>query len=368
MDDMMRGGTSGPATSTSADAAPLSAVVALTDERRRFEQWLEALEARRAATPERVFLRVHADYSARRDAAAEQLLGHVGALRGELSVLAARLTELHDAELAARDALAEAELRAHVGELESGAWERTARDGEQQVSELVAQQRALDAEITRARELLQEAERPSNRSGVSMPAEPTVSAVPDSAEASVHVPEAVAPLNVAEEPGLAPPMETWPDPPTELPASVIAAEVELLNEEQGMPESSAPDTTSAPRRSNGFDEIAFVTSVVDTPSGSIDLAPTEPGDEHARRDSFAMQGMEDGIVNLTDEQSGGALEGTAPGRHGKPLAANVTGNVPIVLRDKPLEAVKSLKCGECGAANYPTEWYCERCGSELASL
>lgn len=29
---------------------------------------------------------------------------------------------------------------------------------------------------------------------------------------------------------------------------------------------------------------------------------------------------------------------------------------------------KSLKCGECGAKNLPTEWYCERCGAELAAL
>jgi hypothetical protein len=32
------------------------------------------------------------------------------------------------------------------------------------------------------------------------------------------------------------------------------------------------------------------------------------------------------------------------------------------------QATKSLKCAECGAMNYPTEWYCERCGGELASL
>lgn len=29
---------------------------------------------------------------------------------------------------------------------------------------------------------------------------------------------------------------------------------------------------------------------------------------------------------------------------------------------------RTLKCGECGALNLPTEWYCERCGAELASL
>ncbi len=29
---------------------------------------------------------------------------------------------------------------------------------------------------------------------------------------------------------------------------------------------------------------------------------------------------------------------------------------------------KSLKCKECGTMNLPTEWYCERCGAELAAL
>ena len=31
-------------------------------------------------------------------------------------------------------------------------------------------------------------------------------------------------------------------------------------------------------------------------------------------------------------------------------------------------AIKTLKCKECGTPNLPTEWYCERCGAELAAL
>ena len=53
----------------------------------------------------------------------------------------------------------------------------------------------------------------------------------------------------------------------------------------------------------------------------------------------------------------------------RPLAANVSSNIPIVLRTAAVtEQVKTLKCNECGAMNYPTEWYCERCGAELAAL
>ncbi|HZK78605.1 MAG TPA: zinc ribbon domain-containing protein [Gemmatimonadaceae bacterium] len=32
------------------------------------------------------------------------------------------------------------------------------------------------------------------------------------------------------------------------------------------------------------------------------------------------------------------------------------------------DQAKTLKCPECGTPNYPTEWYCERCGGELATM
>lgn len=37
--------------------------------------------------------------------------------------------------------------------------------------------------------------------------------------------------------------------------------------------------------------------------------------------------------------------------------------------ERPNQTVpKTLKCGECGSLNRPTEWYCERCGAELAAV
>lgn len=32
------------------------------------------------------------------------------------------------------------------------------------------------------------------------------------------------------------------------------------------------------------------------------------------------------------------------------------------------DGAKTLRCQECNALNYPTEWYCERCGGELATI
>jgi len=32
------------------------------------------------------------------------------------------------------------------------------------------------------------------------------------------------------------------------------------------------------------------------------------------------------------------------------------------------DPLKTLRCTECGTMNLPTEWYCERCGGELAAF
>ena len=47
-----------------------------------------------------------------------------------------------------------------------------------------------------------------------------------------------------------------------------------------------------------------------------------------------------------------------------PAAAAETGGGKATAAQQ----AKTLKCGECGTMNRPTEWYCERCGAELAAL
>jgi hypothetical protein len=55
-----------------------------------------------------------------------------------------------------------------------------------------------------------------------------------------------------------------------------------------------------------------------------------------------------------------------------PPSSRITQNsAPASLdrEERPSQTVaKTLKCGECGSPNRPTEWYCERCGAELAAL
>ena len=49
--------------------------------------------------------------------------------------------------------------------------------------------------------------------------------------------------------------------------------------------------------------------------------------------------------------------------------ATVSASAPdrVASPDDGASDPKSLKCHECGTMNFPTEWYCERCGGELAA-
>ena len=42
--------------------------------------------------------------------------------------------------------------------------------------------------------------------------------------------------------------------------------------------------------------------------------------------------------------------------------------VPVAPDNADAEVAKTLKCKECGTMNLATEWYCEKCGGELAAM
>lgn len=346
-DDASDGGAS-PAGSGSA----LSTVGALMEERRRYESWLEALDARRAETPKHVFARVHADYTARLDAVVSRLTSHAGGLRAEVTALTTRIATLDEQQHRARDERAESQLRAQVGELSEEAWKSVAAKSDGALAELAKQHAQAVQELQRTRELLEDAERPAT------PVQPAPP-VPQAPAAG-----ASAQTAAAESAPFAPKAPHKPAPAT--PASDSA-------DSGANVAGGAPATAS----SNGsFDELAFLSSVVDTPGGPKEKetgkapasAPRPPAPEAPsppKRESYVPRGQDAGIQN-TEDAASPKIEPRARGRGA--LAANISGNNPIVLKDKSAEAAKTLKCAECGAQNYPTEWYCERCGAELASL
>jgi hypothetical protein len=348
----------------SADAgSPVSAVGALMEERRRYEAWLAALEARRAETPKHVFTRVHADYTSRLESVIERLVSHTDGLRAELTTLTTRIASLDEQRHRARDERAEAELRAHVGELSENAWKEMLAASDALIASLAAQHAAAEEDLRRTRELLADAERP-----------PTP--VPPPAQVQAPSPAASAGASNSATANAASVMSSEPVAPA--PDAALGGahvpDAAPTNAEQA----TAPNGRPAPAPGDAsFDELAFLQSVVEVSNGDHSAAHPKPLPAPAspspgvpqRREPFTARKPEPRPEDRIQKQG----ESTAPLLRPKPaggssLAANISGNNPIILKDKPNESAKTLKCAECGAMNYPTEWYCERCGAELASL
>jgi hypothetical protein len=265
-------------------------VQALFEERRKYDAWLTALDARRESTPQHVFDRVRADYEARLQQVDERLSAHRHAITEERASLVSRRSLLEAEDQLRRDERAELELRAHVGELAGKDSEAAFKAVDESLEEMRGEREKLDKRIAELDRLLE------NRAA----AEATSEAEPE--------PE--------PEPSIA---AEVPEPPRE--------------------EKSVPQTPGG-----SFDELAFLSDVV----GKEDAKPAV----------------------VVDDEPSSLLDGLTPrGRDDAPLASGIPSNTPIVLRSSgAIEQVKTLKCNECGAMNYPTEWYCERCGAELAAL
>ena len=343
----------------------LDGVPALIEERRRYEAWLAALEARRESTPGHVFDRVKGDYQARLARVDEQLVAHRQAIEEERASSQSRLSLLEADEQLRRDERAELELRSHVGELAGAKADSAFAAIDETIRRLVDEKQAANNRIAELDALLE------------------------------FKPASVA---AEQEPAPAPPAE----PAARVPA-VPTAGAESADER------AANKAGSLVTPGGSFDELAFLSEVVGEeerraaqsarpsavpaaqpwarsappgnqpnarPAATVPVPPAAPAaahspDAHAPPTDSALPRR--GVGPRREEPSESLLAGMehAPrrGLRDAPLAANVPSNTPIVLRATgAVEQTKTLKCNECGALNYPTEWYCERCGAELAAL
>jgi hypothetical protein len=297
----------------------LNEVPALIKERRRYEQWLAALDARRDTTPQHVIERVKADYQGRLQRVQEQLALHRQSILEERASVESRRSLIEAEEQLRRDERSELELRSHVGELAGAEADGAFRAVDDALEQLAHERKQLEGRIEELEELLELRTTP----------------------APAAAPAAPPPVNA---------------PPTALHAAPIHDRV---------PQHAAPRAEPA-RGPEKFDELAFLSEVVGENSAGQPLRsrPSQP----------VANGAGQGQVVTRDEAAAEALarslrSSVEAGSSERPLAANVPSNTPIVLRTAPgADQSKSLKCGECGALNYPTEWYCERCGAELAAL
>lgn len=119
----------------------------------------------------------------------------------------------------------------------------------------------------------------------------------------------------------------------------------------------------------------------DGPSAASPAAPAAPVDRAAAvaalDDAFAPAtgagGVPAGDVSTLDAQPAPFQPATPAFGFGNagigaaPSAAQAAAPAePPTAAGLPAE--KTLRCPDCGAMNYATEWYCEKCGGELAAL
>ncbi len=318
-------------------------VRSLVAERQRYDDWLTALDARRGETPIHVFDRVYGDYVARRDAVMAQLREHVGALSTHGIALDSRLSTL-EAELATlEDARVEAMLRTAVGEYDDNRWETVRQDVEAKIASLGEQRVGLLTEVGEIRTLLASASsEPLMAPPVVPPLAPPVAApVADVDIAIVATTEMRSDVRlVTELPELVP----TPEPADDQGATTFDDALEMFGDASGTPDPTF--TQSLEGIEVEFDESTSVPSSTNASTVTGAPAHVAPADADDTFDDLAF------LRSVTD-----------------PTPANSSPAVSPVPNAGPTnEPLKTLRCTECGTMNLPTEWYCERCGGELAAF
>jgi hypothetical protein len=271
----------------------LDALNGLLKERQRFEEWLAALEEKRANTSDSVYQRVRSDYQTRLREVSSKLAERAGELRESIDSLTVRLEEVSSQELQQREARQEAELRAAVGEYTDKQWKEIGGAWDKELSRLSKEKSALDAQLGELNRIFALSMKEKQAEAIASQIRP---GSPDGTRPPVS------------------PVVPRPAIP-ELPTLNAPSRVE-------QPVASRPQTpSSAPSARSPFDQFPV-------------LRP-----------------------------------GSAPGTPPSSAAVATPPSVPKSGGQDPRsEQHKTLKCPECGAANYPTEWYCERCGGELATM
>jgi hypothetical protein len=121
-----------------------------------------------------------------------------------------------------------------------------------------------------------------------------------------------------------------------------------------------------------FDDLEFLKTVTDRSSGEQRTVATGAAAPADRAPAGAGVSSSAQPAQTTERATS-----VPTSTQGKPVATSAAEpsssrsgrfNTPTYLKETGAEQVKTLKCQECGTLNYPTEWYCERCGAELAAL
>ena len=299
---------------TAADTDAMTALRALLDERQRYEGWIAALDARRDAAATHVYERVRGDYLVRLDSVVQRLAERSEQLRATIDTLSARREELLRHEGERSEARQEAELRAVVGEYSQAEWDKLRDDADLEIAVLQEERTAVERELAELQSIMQlTAAAPA--ATPEPPAPAPVESVVEETAAPIAATPAPAPAADSDAPSIDDFVADWPLTHVDAPANATAAPAPTPK-----PAASATPSPFAPP-----------------------LAAASPPPPPAASRATPM---------FTPPRPEPAVPATAS------LAPD-----PDVRREQE----KTLKCPECGAYNYATEWYCERCGGELAT-
>jgi len=321
---------------------PANPVEALLEERNRYQMWLARLDQAGSSAPPSVRDRIRDDYHRRLGEVIEQLRSHAAAVAEQLAALQARQTELRQRESEAQETLAEAELRHAVGEYDTGEWDRVRGENERVLLGVREDLSRVGEDIARLVEVQELISAPAAPAPATVAPPAPQAATPSPASPAVPSPPAPA----------SPEAEDWePEFPLAEPSESPAAKAPPVGAPKFTPRSGPAKGKELPPRTLPFpakppepaaDELAFLKSVSD--------------------ESFPTKRTSGSTPRVTDP-------GISPPE--PPAGGPESGSQQIVLggdRASQSATPKTLKCGECGALNRPTEWYCERCGAELAAL
>lgn len=307
---------------TTTDSEAMSALHELLDERQRYQGWLATLESRRNSTPPHVYEKVQQDYVSRLDRVMHNLAERAGQLSGTISSLISELSTLRQHEADRTDERHEAELRAAVGEFTPDDWDRRRGDADADLERIAAEKHSLQAELEELQRIV------------------ALTGSIQSGEAPASASDSAA---VAAKPGTIPDA-SQPAPKTGETAQSI---------EDFVAEWHAPQARSAAGRppESGAHSDHAVPDAADLDGLVIPAAPMGGNPVGA---AGADYGIANGVTGVA------AAGGAAPTRS-QPAGQSAPTDV---RRDTD----KTLKCPECGAMNYATEWYCEKCGGELSTF
>lgn len=282
----------------------------LLEERGQYEQWLARLDD--AGAPDAVRTRVRADYQSRLQGVMEQLRAHGTTIAAELERHEAEQRQLSQREAEVQETLAEAQVRHAVGEYADAQWNEISGAQEAALGQVRGQLDRVRGEIGRLSEVHRLITAP--------------------------VPEP------APEPAPAPrPFETQRPiaPPAPEPAVTAYSAPPEAATPRFVPKPPAPKLPG--------DELDFIKSVNVEQASSL-----SPSAAERQRSSGAQP-----IVTTATPMPETAVPSPAPAPPGTSAPKSGT---------QPPTANKTLKCADCGTLNRATEWYCERCGAELAAL